>query len=80
MTYPHAKAKYRVRKWYAVERDDGRQKEELRAWLNLGLNKVERRYGIKVERRRMYLNKERSEKGFLYWHMEGTSYELNAGN
>ncbi len=78
MTYPHPKSQYRVRKWYAVERDDGRPKDELRAWLNLGLDKIERRHGVKVERRRMYLSKERSEGGFLYWHMEGTSYELNA--
>lgn len=78
MTYPHPKSQYRVRKWYAVERDDGRPKDELRAWLNLGLDKIERRHGVKVERRRMYLSKKRSEGGFLYWHMEGTSYELNA--
>ena len=80
MTYPHAKQQYRVRKWYSVEPDDGRSKDELRAWLNMGMDKVESRHGVKIERRRMYLNKEISPNKKRYWHMEGTSYELDAGD
>ena len=78
MTYPHPKKPYAVRTWYAIEEDDGRSKDEIRAWLNLGMKKVESRHGVKVERRRMYRRKSLTGSRKMWWQMEGKSYEFDA--
>ena len=76
MTYPHPERRqYRIRKWYSVELADSRDMAEIRAWLKLGMDKVESRHGVTVERRRVYKEKSRTGSSNYYWLMEGESRE-----
>lgn len=45
--------KGRWRKWYAVEKDDGRDYDEIKCWLNFAMYKLQQRYGIKVGRKKI---------------------------
>lgn len=52
---------------------------EIRAWLKLGMDKVESRHGVTVERRRVYKERSRTGSSNYFWIMEGESREWQEG-
>ena len=71
--------KGRYRYWYSTEHDDGRDMDTIKAYLNLGIDKIERRYNITVKKRRIYRQRGTDISPItarrMYWVMEGVSWE-----
>lgn len=67
----------RWRKWYAVEKDDGRDYHEIKCWLNFSMYKLQQRYGIKVSRKKIYteMGNQPETKGCKYYVMSAVSWE-----
>ncbi len=68
--------KYRVRRWYSVELDDGRPEDEIRAWLRYGMNLIEARHGVATRGHKVWREKSRTGSSNYYWLMEGVSREM----
>ena len=68
--------KYRVRRWYAVELDDGRDEVEIRAWLRYGMNLIEARHGVQTSKHKVWRERSRTGSQNYYWLMEGISREV----
>jgi hypothetical protein len=67
----------RWRKWYTVEKADGREYHEIKCWLNFSMYKLEQRHGVKVKNKRIttrYGNQPETRHSKFYV-MEARSWE-----
>ena len=69
--------KGRWRKWYAVEKDDGRDFDEIKCWLNFAMYKLQQRYGIKVGRKKISRRRgiTPESKHSMFYVLEASSWE-----